>query len=180
MVATPHDVHRQIIEAAAIRGVHVLKEKPFATSLEEAVRIAEIAKASGIIIMNSMQRRLHLVYQSFWTLGQYLGEPFFVDARYHFFIAQSGAGWRGDASRAGGGCVLDMGYHLIDIIVWYFGLPDRICCNLSTNAEPDRIYDAEDTATIQFSYHSGLHGLLTLSRFYGDCGDCRTAGTTYA
>ena len=92
--------------------------------------------------------------------------PFFVDARYHFFIDQPGAGWRGDAGRAGAGCVLDMGYHLVDIIVWYFDLPDRIHCSLSAVAEPNRRYDAEDTATVQFSYHSGLHGMLALSRYY--------------
>jgi predicted dehydrogenase len=60
-----------------------------------------------------------------------------------------------------------MGYHLIDMILWYFGLPDRVLADLSVEARPDRTYDAEDTALIHFGYESGLYGSLLLSRFIG-------------
>ena len=53
-----------------------------------------------------------------------------------------------------------MGYHLIDMILWYFGQPDRILADMSVSARPDRDYDAEDTALIQFGYDSGLYGSL--------------------
>lgn len=70
-------------------------------------------------------------------------------------------------TKAGGGCIIDMGYHLIDMILWYFGLPDRVLADISVSARPDREYDAEDTALIHFSYDSGLYGSLLLSRFIG-------------
>lgn len=76
-------------------------------------------------------------------------------------------GWRGRTAQAGGGCIIDMGYHLIDMLLWYFGLPDRVLADMSMNARPDRSYDAEDTALIHFSYDSGLYGSLLLSRFIG-------------
>lgn len=60
-----------------------------------------------------------------------------------------------------------MGYHLIDMILWYFGQPDRILADLSVSARPDREYDAEDTALIHFAYDSGLYGSLLVSRFIG-------------
>ncbi|MDQ3239111.1 MAG: Gfo/Idh/MocA family oxidoreductase, partial [bacterium] len=69
---------------------------------------------------------------------------------------------------AGGGCILDMGYHIIDQLVWWFGLPDNIFAQKSTLAVPNANYDAEDTATIAFKYESGLHGSILLSRFAGD------------
>ncbi len=165
-IAVPHHLHMQVLEAAALRGVHVLKEKPLATCMNDAIRIAQLATSTGIHVMTAMQRRLQPVYQSYWELRRHLGTPFFIDARYHFFIAHPSAGWRGDSKSAGGGCIIDMGYHLIDIIVWYFGLPHQINSQLSMSAEPRKSYDAEDTATIQFSYRSGLHGILTLSRYY--------------
>jgi predicted dehydrogenase len=90
-----------------------------------------------------------------------------VDAQYTFHTEDPGAGWRGRAEAAGGGCIIDMGYHLIDMILWYFGLPDRVLADLSMTARPDRCYDAEDTALIHFGYDSGLYGSLLLSRFIG-------------
>jgi predicted dehydrogenase len=45
-----------------------------------------------------------------------------------------------------GGCIIGMGYHLIDMIFWYFGQPDRILTDISASARPNRDYDAEDTA----------------------------------
>ena len=60
-----------------------------------------------------------------------------------------------------------MGYHLIDMILWYFGQPDRILADISVSARPDRDYDAEDTALIHFAYDGGLYGSLLISRFIG-------------
>lgn len=86
---------------------------------------------------------------------------------YTLHVADPSEGWRGRNDRAGGGCVIDMGYHLIDMLLWYFGLPDRVTADISTHARPDLDYDAEDTALIHFSYGSGLYGSLLLSRFIG-------------
>ncbi|WP_028479803.1 Gfo/Idh/MocA family oxidoreductase [Nocardia sp. CNY236] len=60
-----------------------------------------------------------------------------------------------------------MGYHVIDLVLWYFGLPDRITADLSVAARPGREYHAEDTALVHFSYDSGLYGSILLSRFIG-------------
>jgi len=53
------------------------------------------------------------------------------------------------------------------MIIWYFGLPDRVLADMSASARPDRTYDAEDTALIHFGYNNGLYGSLLLSRFIG-------------
>jgi predicted dehydrogenase len=108
--------------------------------------------------------------------GDRAGEQVFIDAGdarlagdvWHPGVSsRPGAGWRGRAVAAGGGCIIDMGYHLIDMILWYFGLPDRVLTDLSTTARPDVHYDTEDTALIHFGYDSGLYGSLLLSRFIG-------------
>jgi predicted dehydrogenase len=66
------------------------------------------------------------------------------------------AGW--------GGCIIDMGYHLVDMLLWYFGMPDRVLAQHSASARPEQDYDAEDTATITFGYGSGLFGTALLPR----------------
>lgn len=167
IVCVPHDVGRRVIEAAAEHRVHVLKEKPFATSLVEAIELAELCQQSGIQLMVTLQRRFNPIYGSFIQLADQIGTPFLVDARYTVHVEDPSDGWRGVMAKAGGGCVIDMGYHLIDLILWYFGLPDSITAAVSVSARPDRSYDAEDTALVHFSYDSGLYGSLLLSRFIG-------------
>ncbi len=49
-----------------------------------------------------------------------------------------------------------MGYHLIDLLIWYLGLPDRVLADTSTAAVPGAGYDAEDTALVHLAYDSGL------------------------
>ena len=167
VVATPHHVGRDVIYAAAEHGIHVLKEKPFATSMDEAKELASVCEQAGIQLMVTLQRRFNPIYTSFLQLADQIGTPFVVDAQYTLHIPDPSAGWRGKTAKAGGGCVIDMGYHLIDMILWYFGQPDRILADLSVSARPDREYDAEDTALIHFAYDSGLYGSLLVSRFIG-------------
>lgn len=167
VICVPHNVGRAVIEAAAAHKVHVLKEKPFATTLDEARDLVACCEAAGIRLMVTLQRRFNPIYTSFTQLADQIGTPFMVDAAYTLHIADPSEGWRGRTAKAGGGCIIDMGYHLVDMILWYFGLPDRVLANLSVSARPDRNYDAEDTALIHFSYDSGLYGSLLLSRFIG-------------
>lgn len=167
VVCVPHHVGRTVIETAAEHRVHVLKEKPFATTMPEARDLVDICGRSGIQLMVTLQRRFNPIYTSFPQLADQIGTPFVVDAQYTLHIDDPSEGWRGLAAEAGGGCVIDMGYHLIDMLLWYFGLPDRVLADLSVSARPDRDYDAEDTALIHFAYTRGLYGSLLLSRFIG-------------
>lgn len=167
VVTVPHHVGRTVIEAAAEHQVHVLKEKPLATSIEEARALVDLCDQAGIQLMVTLQRRFNPIYTSFVQLADQVGTPFVVDAHYTLHITDPSEGWRGTTAKAGGGCIIDMGYHLIDMILWYFGLPDRILADISVSARPDRDYDAEDTALIHYAYDSGLYGSLLISRFIG-------------
>lgn len=167
VVCVPHHAGREVIEAAAAQHIHVLKETPFAATMDEARELAEMCGEAGIELMVTLQRRFNPVYASFLQLADQIGTPFMADAQYTLHIPDPSEGWRGTAAKAGGGCVIDMGYHLIDMILWYFGQPDRVLADLSASARPDRDYDAEDTALIHFAYDSGLYGSLLISRFIG-------------
>ncbi|MFD6072675.1 Gfo/Idh/MocA family protein [Amycolatopsis lurida] len=167
IVCVPHSAGRKVIEAAAVGGVHVLKEKPFAMSLPEAQELAALCQQSDIELMVTLQRRFNPIYTSFPQLADQIGTPFMIDAAYTLHVDDPSDGWRGQNAVAGGGCVIDMGYHLVDLLLWYFGLPDRITADRSVSARPDRSYDAEDTALIHFTYDHGLYGSLLLSRFIG-------------
>jgi predicted dehydrogenase len=167
VVCVPHHVGRQVITAAAEHHVHILKEKPFATTLRDARELVDVCEQAGVQLMVTLQRRFNPIYTSFLQLADQIGTPFVVDAQYTLHIDDPAAGWRGRSAHAGGGCIIDMGYHLIDMILWYFGVPDRVLADVSASARPDREYDAEDTALVHFAYDNGLYGSLLLSRFIG-------------
>lgn len=166
IVALPHGEYGDVIEEASRHSVHILKEKPFARNLEEAMFIKRACDERGIKLMTTLQRRFNPIYTSFPQLVDQIGAPFFLDIRYTLFVDEPGAGWRGSRSLAGGGCIIDMGYHMIDLLIWYFGLPTSVHAECSTNAVCEEAYDAEDTAAIDFSFESGLHGVMILSRRY--------------
>jgi predicted dehydrogenase len=163
VVSVPHHAGREVIFAAAERGVHVLKEKPFATNLAEARELAVLCARSGIELMVAMQRRFSPIYLTLHELFSQIGRPFLVDAVYTFNVDPA-EGWRGQSCLAGGGCIIDMGYHMIDMVIWCFGLPDRLLAQHSAGARPELDYDVEDTAHILVGYDTGPVGTLLLSR----------------
>ncbi|MFD8781631.1 Gfo/Idh/MocA family protein [Kitasatospora sp. NPDC059599] len=165
IVAVPHHAGRAVIEECSARGVHVLKEKPFATSLAEARELTAICQAGQVELMVTLQRRFNPIYTSVVQFLDQIGTPFLIDGQYTFHTDDPGAGWRGDVKQAGGGCIIDMGYHLIDLLLWYFGLPSRVIADFSASALPEAGYDAEDTAVIQLGYESDLYGSVLLSRW---------------
>jgi len=165
IVCTPHDTHGAIVEAAAKSHVHILKEKPFARNLAEAHHIKRICEENGIQLMTTVQRRFNPIYTTFFHLKDRIGNPFLIDAQYTLFVSNPEEGWRGNKEQAGGGCIIDMGYHMVDTLVWYFGLPDKVHAEFSAQAKPEKRYDAEDTANILFAFDNGLHGSLRLSRY---------------
>ncbi|MGW1199153.1 Gfo/Idh/MocA family protein [Streptomyces sp. NPDC002536] len=167
IAAVPHHAGQQVVTACADAGVHVMKEKPFATDPHEAAQLAAQCDKAGIELMVTVQRRFHPVYAAAFALLGQIGDPYLVEGRYTFHCPDPAAGWRGRASLAGGGCLADMGYHLIDLLIWYLGLPDRVLAHTSTAAVPGAEYDAEDTALVHLAYGSGLYGSLLVSRSAG-------------
>ncbi|MFC4516309.1 Gfo/Idh/MocA family protein [Streptomyces ehimensis] len=167
IAAVPHHAGREVVETCAGAGVHVMKEKPFATDPHEAADLAALCGKAGTELMVTVQRRFHPVYAAALQMLEQVGTPYLVEGRYTFHCPDPAAGWRGRAQLAGGGCLADMGYHLIDLLLWYLGLPDRVLADTSYAAAPGADYDAEDTALVHLAYDSGLYGSLLISRSAG-------------
>ena len=160
IVATPHDVYKDVIELACQKGIHILKEKPFARTIQEGLYFNKLCSKSGIHLMTTLQRRFNPIYTTFFQLTDQIGEITFVEAKYTLSLENPSAGWRGDKDRAGGGCLIDMGYHIIDMIIWYFGLPTKVIAEFLSEDTP------EETAFLLFAYDSGVYGSITLSRSF--------------
>ena len=166
IIAVPHCKHYEVTKEALNRKIHVLKEKPFAVSFEEATELKKLAEKNNVYISVTLQRRFNPIYSTFFQLIDKIGKVFYIDAVYTLHTDFPNEGWRGEKKLAGGGCLIDMGYHLIDLLMWYFGLPDRIFADMSSTAREGVSYDAEDTARVMFRYDdTDAWGSLLVSRF---------------
>lgn len=165
VIAIPHYLHTDITKKAIEHKIHVLKEKPFAMSLKEGKEIKQLAEKNNVKVSLTLQRRFNPIYSTFFQFIDKIGSPFIVDAKYTFYTDAPHEGWRGKKEFAGGGCLIDMGYHMTDLLMWYLGLPDSVAAEISCNAKENISYDAEDTAKIIFNYSSKcITGSLLVSR----------------
>ncbi len=171
IIAVPHCAYLPIVNSLARVGVHVIKEKPYAVSVDEARELKGIVASTGISLHVTLQRRFDPVYLNFAQLVQRIGRVHAIEGRYAINITRLDEGWRASRRLAGGGALIDLGYHYVDLVLWYFGLPDLVHCYSTGNNRPGQQYDTEDTAFVQFAYGAecdGPHavGNLVVSRVY--------------
>ncbi len=165
VISLPHCKHYEFTKKAILNGIHILKDKPLAISLEQAEELISLAEKNDVKILTALQRRFNPIYFSFLQLIDKIGKPFYIEAKYSFFVNNPDDGWRGKKKLAGGGCLIDMGYHIIDLLMWYFGLPNKVFAETSCTAKEDCDYDAEDTARVIFKYEDkDLWGSMLISR----------------
>lgn len=172
LLALPHHLYLGTMGDLAARGIPIIKEKPFATSLQEARQMQSLIETYHIFIGVTMQRRLNPVFQAFHQLKRRIGKIYSVEGRYVMNIPDLEQGWRASKEEAGGGALVDMGYHYIDLLVWYLGIPQHVTAHLTRGNRPKQIYDVEDTAHLAFDYQCGtspeekMVGSFIISRVY--------------
>lgn len=126
-VCTWNSAHAPCTIAALEAGKHVLCEKPMAMNTAEAEAMREAARKSGKLLMIGFVRRFGndcAVVQDFQREG-YFGELYYAKATY---LRRNGCpgGWFGDKSRSGGGPLIDLGVHVIDLTRYLLGNPQPV------------------------------------------------------
>lgn len=174
-VCTWNSAHAPCAIAALNAGKHVLCEKPMATSEKEALEMQAAAEQSGKLLMIGFVRRFGndcRIMKDFIDQG-YFGEIYYAKATY---LRRNGnpGGWFGDKSRSGGGPLIDLGVHVIDLTRYLMGNPKPVSVygaafhklgnrpNIkeatgykSVSAGADDICDVEDLATAMIRYDNG-------------------------
>lgn len=165
IIAVTHDAYIDIIPKLTKNGIHILKEKPLSRNLEEGFVLHKDIQQNNVECMITLQRRFNPIFSSFLQLKDQLGKLYHVDCRSTMFLENPQSGWRASSKQSGGGVILDLGYHMIDLIIWYFGLPDSVYAEFSVNKDKSADHEVEDMGTVLFSYKNGFHGSLFVSSF---------------
>lgn len=120
-IAVPNQLHAPLARAALAAGKHTLLDKPFALSLAEAETVVAAARASGRQFMVGMNQRFGRGAQKLRArvASGELGEVYHVKAfwRRRTGIPRIGS-WFGNKSIAGGGGLLDIGVHMLDLALF--------------------------------------------------------------
>ncbi|WP_226041412.1 Gfo/Idh/MocA family oxidoreductase [Natrinema sp. DC36] len=129
IVTTPNRFHEPIAVAALEAGLDVLVEKPLAHTLESAERIAETAARSPGICMVGFHNR-HAASMSMFdeqhARGRF-GDLTHVEADYVRRRGVPGPGsWFTDPELAGGGALLDIGVHALDLALYALDFPEIV------------------------------------------------------
>ena len=121
MIALPNALHAPVSVAALKAGKHVLLEKPFALSYREAKQVADTAKKMRKVFMLGMNLRFWPEVQSLRTIAQRgdLGEIYHAKAYWYRRTGSPKMGtWFVNKKLAGGGCMLDLGVHFLDLALY--------------------------------------------------------------
>jgi len=129
VVTTPNRFHETAAVAALERDIHVLCEKPLAHTLDSAERIAAAERASDAFCMVGFCNRFArsaTLYRQCYQRGD-IGEVEHVEANYVRRRGIPGLGsWFTSEELAGGGALMDIGVHALDLALHFAGYPDVV------------------------------------------------------
>ena len=126
-ICTWNDSHAEIALAAIAAGKHVLCEKPLTITLEDALRVQVAATEATTVFEVGYVRRFApnaLALKRFVDAGR-LGRIYAAEAHILRRAGNPG-GWFADVSRSGGGPLIDLGVHLIDLCWFFMGTPEPL------------------------------------------------------
>lgn len=132
IITTPNETHFSYAQQSLLAGKHVVVEKPFTITLEEAKELTQLAEKQNKIITVFHNRR----YDSdFLTISQllqtgWLGTIYEYEAHFDRYRPQPKAhAWR-EEDKPGSGILYDLGSHLIDQALCLFGSPHYISADI--------------------------------------------------
>lgn len=123
-ICTPNADHFPIAWEALNRGIHILVEKPLTTTYKEALKLQKIAMEKKCVAMVGMTHRFRndvKALKKYVETGE-LGDIYYAKAK---ILRRRGTprGWFTDRGRSGGGALMDIGVHALDLAWWLAGRP---------------------------------------------------------
>lgn len=160
-VATPNHRHAEPVVAAAEARLPVLCEKPMAASLADAETMAERVARCGTLYGTAFDQRHHPAHRALRdriAAGE-IGRPVSLRIAYCCWVDPrwsrgTGANWRADPDAAGGGAVLDLALHGLDLVEFLLGEPIIDLCMMLQRRVHD--YPVEDGGMLTARTASGV------------------------
>ena len=161
VIATPSALHADQSIRALDAGVAVFCQKPLGRDAAEAVRVVAAARRADRLLSVDFSYRFTAGMAAIAPLVRNgtLGAVFAVDLTFHNAWGPDKA-WFYDRAQSGGGCVMDLGVHLVDLALWVLGFPavdGPVAAQLLARGQPlsRGSNEVEDYASAQFRLANG-------------------------
>jgi len=158
-VATPAHLHADQVRACARAVKHVLCEKPLGMTVAEAEEMIELCKQMGVKLGCAFMMRFAAQHAEALRLikdGK-LGTPTYARAQLSCWYPPIEGAWRQDPATGGGGSLIDMGGHCIDLLEMFFGKVARVSCFIHNTVHD---YKSEDSAIAMLFFENGALGTV--------------------
>ncbi len=158
-IATPAHLHGDQVRASAEAGKHILCEKPMGMTVAEAQEMIEICGQMNVKLGCAFMMRFIAQHQEALKIIQEgkLGKPTYGRAQLSCWYPPIEGAWRQNPSTGGGGSLIDMGGHCIDLLEMFFGKVTMVSC-FTNNIVHD--YKSEDSAVAVLSFENGALGTV--------------------
>jgi scyllo-inositol 2-dehydrogenase (NADP+) len=140
VISSPNRTHFPLAEAALRAGKHVVVDKPFTVSLDEADALIALARERGRMLTVFHNRRWDGDYQTVRKILPRLGALQLFDAHWDRFRREIRLGWK-NAADGGAGALNDLGPHMIDQALQLFGPPDAVSADIRAQREGTGVDD---------------------------------------
>lgn len=159
-IITTVPTHRPLVELAAGQGLHVICQKPFAETLEDARAMVAAAEAAGKTLMVHENFRWQSAIRAVIEVlrAGRIGTPFFCRASFRSgYDVFSGQPYLAEGERF---IIEDLGIHVLDIARALMGDVSRVA---ATTARINPAIRGEDVATILLTHESGMTSVVDCS-----------------
>ena len=168
IIATPHYSHVPLALRALECGKHVIVEKPIAVEKADAERLVAAApqypsqRLCAMFCQRTIPAHIRIkrlidsgelgrIMRVNWIITSWFRTQFYYDS------GDWRASWRGE----GGGVLLNQCPHQLDLMQWFFGMPERISAHMTFGKYHD--LEVEDDVTAYLEYPSGATGVFIAS-----------------
>ncbi len=157
-IATPVYLHITQIKMSADYGKHILSEKPLGMNVRETEEIVEYCNKKGVTLQVGFMMRYHGYHKMAHDMiknGE-IGEPVMGRAQLTTWYPPIDGAWRQDPAKSGGGALMDMAIHSVDILRYMFGEVSEV---VSFNDTITHNYPVEDSGIVMLKFKNGAYGI---------------------
>lgn len=162
-IGTPVHQHLEQTRLAAAAGKHVFCEKPLGLTVPEAEAMLAACRKAKVNLGTAFMMRYHSQHQAAKKIvaeGK-LGKPVFARAQISFWYPPIPGAWRQVPAEGGGGALIDLAGHCLDLLEMYFGPVARVSCMTNRTIQD---YASEDSAVTLARFANGA--LASVDTFF--------------
>jgi predicted dehydrogenase len=158
-VASPVQAHHDQVLACAKAGKPVLCEKPLGRTVAEAEDMAAACRKAGVELGAAFMMRFQTQHQEAAKMiaAGRIGRPVQARAQLSCWYPPIKGAFRQDPAQGGGGALIDMGNHCIDLLEFFLGPVKTVCCFINSTVHS---YASEDSAVALLRFANGALGTV--------------------